>query len=186
MIKRFAIALPVLAFAAACQPEIEAEPPRAVAMTAEAVGHYCQMNILEHEGPKAQIHLVGLQHPIWFSQIRDAVAFTRLPEETAEVAAIYVQDMAKAKNWTEPGADNWIDSREATFVINSSMTGGMGAPEAVPFGTKQAAESFISQYGGIAVAFDAIPDAYVLSPVEIPDSGKHGDDTSSLPTGAIQ
>ncbi|WP_409998019.1 nitrous oxide reductase accessory protein NosL, partial [Escherichia coli] len=25
-------------------------------MTEEALGHYCQMNLTEHPGPKAQVH----------------------------------------------------------------------------------------------------------------------------------
>jgi nitrous oxide reductase accessory protein NosL len=29
-------------------------------MTEEAVGHFCQMELLEHPGPKAQAHLDGL------------------------------------------------------------------------------------------------------------------------------
>ena len=99
MIARILSVLPFVLLLTGCQPEVAAEPPAPVAMNAQAVGHYCQMDVLEHEGPKAQIHVANLDRPLWFSQIRDAVAFTKLPEETDEVLAIYVNDMAKANSW---------------------------------------------------------------------------------------
>lgn len=141
--------------------------PGPVAMTEEAVGHYCNMNILEHTGPKAQIHLENLLHPIWFSQVRDAVAFTRLPEETQEAIAIYVHDMGKAEQWDFPGDDTWIDINTAFFVIGSSKIGGMGAPETIPFGSNESAEKFVAQHGGEIVLLAAIPDDYVLGPVDL-------------------
>lgn len=156
-----------------------AEIPNPIAMTEEALGHYCAMNILEHKGPKAQIHLAGLQHPIWFSQIRDAIAFTRMPEETQEAVAVYVNDMGKTGNWDFPGDDTWIAIEDAHFVIGSTMIGGMGAPEAIPFGTEQDASSFVAKNGGNVVRLDGIPDAYVLGPVDL---------TAQIPTttGTVQ
>jgi copper chaperone NosL len=141
--------------------------PAPIAMTEEALGHYCSMNILEHTGPKAQIHLKGLLFPIWFSQVRDAIAFTRLPEETHEPVVIYVNDMGKSERWDFPGDDTWIDIQKAFFVINSARTGGMGAPETVPFGTEVAAKSFSVKHGGEVVNLADIPDAYVLGPVDL-------------------
>ena len=120
----------------ACQREAEA-PPAPFAMTEEAMGRYCGMNILEHAGPKGQISLAKYDEPVWFSSVRDAIAFTMLPEEPKDIRAIYVSDMAKAPTWDEPGADNWVDARQAFFVIGSSRKGGMGAAEAVPFSTEK-------------------------------------------------
>ncbi|WP_436644211.1 nitrous oxide reductase accessory protein NosL [Microbaculum sp. FT89] len=157
-----------------CFEDAVVEKPDPVAMTAEAVGHYCQMNVLEHEGPKAQIHLAGLLAPLWFSQVRDAVVYTRLPEETAEITAIYVNDMGRAKSWAEPGDANWVDADEAYFVIDSRQTGGMGVPETIPFGVRSAAETFVSQHGGKIVRFAEIPEDYVLSPVDTASSGEPG------------
>ncbi len=141
--------------------------PGPIAMTEEAVGHYCNMNILEHTGPKAQIHLKNIDFPIWFSQVRDAVAFTRLPEETHEVTAIYVHDMARATSWEAPGDDAWISIDKAHFVIESEKNGGMGAPETIPFGTRDAASEFAALNGGRVVTFPDIPDDYVIGPVEV-------------------
>ncbi len=167
MIKRiFIIAIAMFALASCQESEVKSTP-QAVAMTEEALGHYCQMNLIEHEGPMAQIHLTRLQHPIWFSQVRDAVAFTKLPEETEEIAAIYVSDMGKAPSWARPGNDNWIDATEAWFVIGSKIRGGMGAPEVVPFADKAAAAQFAETNGGDIVRLADIPDAYVLAPVEV-------------------
>jgi len=143
------------------------EVPGPIAMTEEAVGHYCNMNILEHTGPKAQIHLKNIQFPIWFSQVRDAIAFMRLPEETQEPVAIYVNDMGKATDWDFPADDTWIEISSAFFVIESNRIGSMGAPEAVPFSSREAADNFAGKYGGKVVLLDEIPDAYVLGPVDL-------------------
>ncbi|MGI9371535.1 MAG: nitrous oxide reductase accessory protein NosL [Hyphomicrobiales bacterium] len=151
----------------ACQENEAAAPPSPVAMTNEAVGYYCQMDVLEHSGPKAQIHLAKHSQPIWFAQVRDAIAYTRLPEETAEVTAVYVHDMGAAESWQHPGTDNWVNASEAYFVLGSTKTGGMGAPEAVPFAEKQAAETFIAQHGGQLAKLSEIPDGYVLAPVNV-------------------
>jgi copper chaperone NosL len=152
----------------ACSPESQtSEVPKPIAMTEEAVGHYCSMNILEHAGPKVQIHLDGIEHPIWFSQVRDGVAYMRSPEKTYRTTAVFVHDMAKATSWNQPGDHAWIDATEAFFVLGSKMAGGMGAPETIPFGTKAAAEDFVAKHGGNVMLLSAIPDSYVLSPVEI-------------------
>lgn len=152
---------------AACKEDVAVEAPKPVAMTVEAVGYYCQMDILDHEGPKAQIHVSHLDQPLWFGQVRDAIAYTRLPEETAEVTAIYVHDMANAASWSDPGKENWIAVEDAYFVIESSRTGGMGAPEAVPFGSAESASAFIAQHGGRTVRLSEITDDYVLAPVDV-------------------
>jgi len=163
---RILVALSVAFLAAGCMDEEVAEKPDPVTLTAEAVGYFCQMNVLEHEGPMAQIHLAGYPAPVWFTQIRDAVAYTRMPEETTEIIAIYVSDMGQAPSWSTPGADNWVDADAAVFVIGSRQAGGMGAPEAVPFGSRNDAEAFVASNGGEIVSLADIPDAYVLSPVD--------------------
>lgn len=158
---------------AACREETAAAKPEPVAMTAEALGYYCQMNIFEHDGPVAQIFRAGFEQPIWFSQVRDAIAFMRLPEETDEVTAFYVSDMSDDPLGGRPDPITWVDAEEARFVIGGGLAGGMGAPEAVPFGDPEAAKAYGAERGGEVVGLAAIPDAYVLAPVEIgvPDTG---------------
>lgn len=164
---RFLLPVAACLLAGCSQDKGTTVTPDAIAMTEEAVGHYCQMMVLEHEGPKAQIHLADLDHPIWFSQVRDAVAYLRLPEETDEVTAVYVNDMDKAPDWSDPGIDNWIAADDAFFVIGSGMRGGMGAPEAIPFGTRAGADGYAAEHGGRVVGLGDIPDDYVLGPVDI-------------------
>ena len=179
--KRTLLAMAIFVAAAAlggCSDEEQSTAlPAPVAMTEEAVGHYCNMTVLEHEGPKAQIHLKGYEHPIWFTQVRDAVAFLRSPEELAEAVVTYVHDMSKAESWAHPGDGAWIDAAKAVFVIESSRKGGMSAPEAIPFGTMQAAEAFIADNGGRAMHLADIPDAYVLGPVDLTSAGQQQMDT---------
>ena len=76
--KRALISIFMLGVLAACQEAVQIAKPDAVHLTPEAAGHYCQMTVLEHEGPKAQIHLAGNPNPLWFTQVRDAVAFLRV------------------------------------------------------------------------------------------------------------
>lgn len=163
---------------AGCGEEQQAEMPQPFALTADAIGRYCGMNVLEHEGPKGQIILGKIPEPIWFSSARDAVAFTMLPEEPRDIAAIYVSDMAAADSWEEPGAQNWVDARQAYFVVGSSARGGMGAVETVPFSTEQAAADFAAKNGGEVMRFADIPPDYVLGSA-VPDGGDDGEAPTS-------
>ena len=131
-------------------------------LTADAMGHYCGMNVLEHPGPKGQIFAASLIEPVWFSSVRDTLAFTMLPDEPKDIQAIYVTDMGKAPSWEKPGADNWVEARKAQFVIESRAKGGMGGNEAVPFSERSAAEKFVAENGGRIVAFADVPRDYVL------------------------
>ena len=145
-----------------CEDEQQATPPAPFALTAEAMGRYCGMNVLEHPGPKGQIILQQIPEPIWFSSARDTLAFTMLAEEPKDIAAIYVSDMGSAPSWEDPGAKNWIDARTAFYVIGSTSRGGMGADEAVPFSTRDAAGKFAGKNGGQVVGFADIPRNYIL------------------------
>lgn len=163
-------ALALLALAA-CREE--AEKPAAHTLTDDAIGRYCGMMLVEHEGPKGQILLEGSDEPIWFSAARDTIAFTLLPEEPKDIAAIYVSDMGAASSWAEPGPDNWTDAKTASYVINSDTDGGMGGAEAVPFADKTKAETFAAEHGGDVVAFDAIPHDYILHEIAVFEEETH-------------
>lgn len=158
--KPLALALLAGLALAACKKEAEKPAPQAVSDA--SIGRYCGMMLTEHEGPRGQIFVVGEAEPVWFSSARDTVAFTLLPEEPKDIAAIYVSDMGAAPSWAEPGADNWTDARTASFVIRSDAEGAMGGAEAVPFADKARAETFAKEHGGAVVAFDAIPHDYIL------------------------
>lgn len=164
--RRAAITLALLALAA-CRDE-ETALPGPITLTEEAVGHYCQMDLFEHPGPKAQVHLDGMPYPLFFSQVRDAVAYQRMPEQSHMIAVVYVNDMgAPAATWEQPGADNWIAADEAFYVAGSTVAGGMGAPELVPFAEEAEATAFAEANGGRVLRLDGIGDAEVLAPVAL-------------------
>lgn len=152
----------------ACKEEAK-QDTSPLPMTAEAVGHFCQMNLFEHDGPKAQAHLGGLpQMPLFFSQVRDVVAYVRLPEQTHEILAVWVSDMgAQNASWSDPGTTNWIAAEEAYYVVGSRVIGGMGAPELVPFSDAAKAETFAADNGGAVMRLADIPDDAVLAPVAL-------------------
>ena len=151
---------------AACGEEQQAAAPPPHEVTGDAIGHYCGMALVEHPGPKGQAILKGRDEPVWFSSARDTIAFTRLPDEPKDIAAIYVTDMAKAKNWDHPERGTWVDARRAWYVIGSARKGGMGGDEAVPFGQELTARQFAETHGGQVVAFDAVPEDYILGDTE--------------------
>lgn len=156
----------VLSMAGCDRAEVGQAPPLTPnEVFAEATGHYCGMLLSDHEGPKGQIHLSGREAPLWFSSVRDTIAFLRLPEEPRDIAAVYVNDMARATNWERPEDGAWVEAHDAWFVLGSERMGGMGAPEAIPFSRRDAAEAFSAQHGGRLARLDEIPDDYVLGAV---------------------
>lgn len=162
-------ALLVVALLAGCG-EAESPPPPPVEPDREAVTHFGRMILVDHVGPKAQVHLGDWSAPLWFSQVRDAVAYTLLPEESKDIAAIYVTDMAGIGDWDQTGP--WIPAETAYYVLGSDRRGGMGALEAVPFGEREPAEAFAERHGGRVVRWDQIPRDYILD--EAPTrSGRH-------------
>jgi copper chaperone NosL len=152
--------------------EDTAELPPPAEVAGEATGYFCGMLLAEHGGPKGQIHLKSGAEPVWFSSVRDTVAFTLLEEEPKDIAAIYVNDMGKAQNWEQPEPGTWIDAHSAWFVIESRRLGGMGLPEAVPFGSSAAAERFAAENGGRVVRLADISADYVLG---TPEMAPHND-----------
>lgn len=160
--KRILILLLALA---GCKEDLAAAP-QPVEMTAQTVGYYCQMNVLEHPGPKGQVHLDGLPGaPLFFSQVRDVVAYQRMPEQSHAITAIYVNDMGAAPSWDDPGVGNWVPLDRVVFVVGSDMMGGMGVAELVPFSDPAKATEFAAEHGGKVMALAAIPQADVVPPV---------------------
>jgi copper chaperone NosL len=167
-----ALILAALLLLVACREEKQDISP--VELTEGTLGHYCQMDLLEHPGPKAQVHLDGAPgKPLFFSQVRDAVAYSRLPEQDGVILAIYVNDMgAPGATWDNPGTENWIVADKAHYVVGSAVEGGMGAPELVPFSDLDKAAAFAAEKGGAVMALASVPDADVIAPVE--DAGHSG------------
>jgi len=143
----------------ACDRNIPLETPEAQTLTRDANGYYCLMTVVNHKGPKGQI-ILSDKKVLWFTSVRDTIAFTLSPEEPKNIAAIYVNDMSHA-SWDSPGEDNWIDAKKAWYVLGSNKVGGMDAPEAVPFSSKKSALEFTQNAGGEVLRFGMIPNSYI-------------------------
>ncbi len=148
---------------AACNREDAANAPPPREVTDASVAEFCGMNLTEHAGPKAQIFVREIPKPYWFATVRDAFAFTMLQETPKAIAAIYVNDMGRAKNWDQPEAGAWVDAHKASYVIDSDRRSGMNTPEAIPFGDPAAARAFAAVNGGRVVGFDDMPQSYILA-----------------------
>ena len=158
------LALAVLvAFTVSCsQGQAPHTPPPPQEISADAVGHFCGMLLVEHPGPKGQIFLTGQPDPVWFASVTETFAYTFLDEEPKNIAAIYVTDMGRAGNWEKPAPGTWIEARKAVYVIEGHSRGGMGANEAVPFANPEQARRFAAENGGRIVSFEAMPKSYIL------------------------
>jgi copper chaperone NosL len=164
------------ALVACGKKEEAAAPPPPREATADAIAQFCNMSVTEHPGPKGQIFIKSKAEPFWFASVRDAFAFTMLPEEPKDIAAIYVNDMSTAPDWDHPGP--WIDARKAVFVIDSKKRGGMGEAEAVPFADEAKAKEFLAANGGKLVRFDEMPRKYILPEGDVaPGEPPHTDQT---------
>jgi copper chaperone NosL len=138
--------------------EAPSAPPSPQALTDDATGVYCGMILTEHEGPKAQVFEKGRTTPLWFTAVRDALAYSRLPGEAQSIVAFYVHDMGQATSWKKPQTNGiWIQAQNAFYVIGSTKRGGMGMTEVVPFGTKEKADQFALLFGGWVVDYSNIP-----------------------------
>ncbi len=162
MSARYAL-IAVMLLAACSRADTAANAPTPREVTDASVAEFCGMNLTEHSGPKAQIFVRDLPNPYWFATVRDAFAFTMLQETPKAIAAIYVNDMAKAKNWDQPEPGAWVEAHNASYVIGSNKRSGMNTEEAIPFSDAAAARAFAAVNGGRVVRFDTMPQSYILA-----------------------
>ncbi|MCF6326768.1 MAG: nitrous oxide reductase accessory protein NosL [Devosiaceae bacterium] len=155
-----------LALLGACQSSVTTQKPDPALLSEDDIGFYDQMIVVGHAGPKAQIHLAGSTSPLWFSSVRDGLAYLKSPEQSAQILAIYVNDIGVAQNWLNMRIGNWIEAETAFFVVGSNAKGGMGAPEFVPFSSEDKAREFSIKRGGKILQFSEITADMVLAPVE--------------------
>lgn len=157
--KRFILA--TLLVIGGCQEQTVTPDP--VELTRDAVGFYCNMIVMDHPGPKAQVYEKNRKQAIWFTSVRDALAYKILPGEAQKLQAIYVHDMGQATTYEAPARDGiWIMAEQAIYVIDSRKRGGMGAKETIPFRDRAGAEKFTHKFGGNIVAYADLPHDYIL------------------------
>lgn len=145
-------------------------PVTPAAITADAVGQYCGMNLADHPGPKGQVHVRGRSRPVWLSSVRDTFAFLMLPEEPKSIRAAFVSDMGRAAAPDAAAPDAWVEARQAWYVTGSTAPAAMTGAELYPFAEEAAARAFASAHGGQVRRFADI------TPTEILEAD--GDDTA--------
>ncbi|RFA25765.1 hypothetical protein CAI21_18550 [Alkalilimnicola ehrlichii] len=114
----------------------------------------CGMFVSHHPGPKGQVCLRHNRGQLNFCSTRDLFAWLLQPEASAQVAAVYVHDMAKT-DWASPSDSAFIDAKSAYFVVGHGRTGAMGATLA-PFGQLADAEAFVAEHGGRVLSYSDI------------------------------
>lgn len=164
---RLGLLLACFCMLAACSEPKSTVLPSPATLTRDDTGYFCGMIVADHQGPKSQIFLENEAKPLWFTTARDGIAFTRLPEEVRPVRVFYVSAIDLG-GWDQPETDpaNMIQADLAWFVIESEKQGSMGAPEAIPFNSEQAAHAFVESYGGRVLRLEDIPDSYILGPTQ--------------------
>lgn len=121
-----------------------------------AAGTSCSLDgmlLADYPGPKAQIHYQGRAEPDWFCDTVEMFNVYLSPEQVRAVRVMYVQDMGKA-DWDNP-LGQWIDARQAFYVVGSKRHGSMG-PTIASFAQRADAERFAREYGGQVFPFDGI------------------------------
>jgi copper chaperone NosL len=142
--------------------------------TANATGYYCGMALKEHKGPKGQILLRGMNEPLWFPSVREALNYVEqdLTNER-ELAGFWVNDMAQG-TWETPAPGSWIDARTAWFVIGSRKAATMGGDEAIPFKDRIAAEDFVKDQGGRVTDYNSARREIINAPMADGTTGGGG------------
>lgn len=162
-----------------CGAEQKVEAPLTpAAITADAVGQYCGMNLSDHPGPKGQVHLRSRENPVWLSSVRDTFAFLMLPDEPKNVRGAFVSDMGGAAAPDAADPDRWVDAKLAWYVTGSRAPAAMTGAELYPFAQEADARAFALHYGGTLRRFAEIRPEEILGgdeemPVAPPAGGGH-------------
>lgn len=150
-------------FLAGCSGNAEESvPPAPQEITQDSVGHFCGMDLIEHNGPKGQVFVKGSELPLWFSTIRQVMAYTILPDSPKGLSAIYVTDMSKVQNLSQPEPGTWMKAVDAYYVTESRQEGGMGGEDPLPFSDEAQALAFILEHGGRIQRFGEMSEDYIL------------------------
>jgi copper chaperone NosL len=143
---------------AACNKPTASEAPQEI--TAGTACSLDGMILSEFPGPKAQIHY-ATGEPDFFCDTFEMFSIYLQPEQKKRISGIYTQDMGKT-DWEKPQS-NWIDARQAYYVLGSNKTGSMG-PTLAAFARQPDAENFAKKFGGKVLRFEQVtPDMVDLT-----------------------
>lgn len=136
----------------ACSPgKAKLPPPRKV--TSTTTSKLCGMFLKQYPGPESQI-IYRNGKTYFFCDTVELFEWIHLKSVAVRVPLVmYVQDMAH-NSWEHPD-DNFINAKNAYYVIGSKRMGCMG-PTFVSFSSRTAAGKFIEKYGGKIYKFNEI------------------------------
>lgn len=147
---RFFLLLIVMTALVACSKPVAPVAPQEI-----TAGTSCSldgMTLADFPGPKAQIHY-AMGEPDYFCDTVEMFSIYLKPEQKKRVTGIFTQDMGKS-DWESPKA-NWIDAKQAFYVLGSKRMGSMGPTLAV-FSIEQDANKFVKEFGGKVLAFNQV------------------------------
>jgi copper chaperone NosL len=136
---------------ASCAREA-AERPAAIEFNRSHACSACGMIIVDFPGAKGQIHYENSRMDAFCSTL-DMLTFYLQPDRPKNIAAIYVNDMARA-DWEHPKG-YWTDAAKAFFIYGGDIMGPMGEAM-VPFAQKKDAEDYIKKHGGRIVMLEQV------------------------------
>ena len=142
--------LAAVAFAACSKPAAPPVTPQEI--TASTSCSLDGMTLADFPGPKGQIHYAA-GSPDFFCDTMEMFSIYLQPEQKKRITGIFTQDMGKT-DWEKPQS-NWIDARQAFYVLGSKKTGSMG-PTLAAFNSQKDAESFAKSFGGKVLRFEQV------------------------------
>lgn len=153
-----ALPLALAALLTSCQkPAASAVPQEITAGTSCTLDG---MTLADFSGPKAQIHY-ATGEPDYFCDTVEMFSIYLQPEQKKRITGIFTQDMGKA-DWEKPQG-NWIDAKQAFYILGSKKNGSMG-PTLAAFALQQDAEKFAREFGGKVLHFNQVtPDMVDLT-----------------------
>ncbi|MFC1602507.1 nitrous oxide reductase accessory protein NosL [Pseudomonadota bacterium] len=110
------------------------------------------MILLDHPGPKGQV-IYKNGEPHFFCDTKGLISTLYDQNYNTKIKQAFVQDFGKRK-WSSY-SDNWIDVKQAFFVMGSSQFGAMG-PTLATFSTRSDADAFAKEFGGSVLAFNEL------------------------------
>ena len=129
---------------------------------------------LDPVGPEEKCPVCGMfvaKYGQWLTQIDDGTDKALVFDGVKDMMAFYFNgdrygggtDMTKADIWVRNYYTlDYIDGREAFYVVGSDVMGPMGE-ELIPFGTRKEAENFKTDHHGTAIfSFDEITSSQIM------------------------
>ena len=150
LVPRYILPLILMAALVACGKTAAPVAPQEI-----TAGTSCSldgMTLADFPGPKAQIHY-AMGEPDYFCDTVEMFSIYLKPEQKKRITGIFTQDMGKS-DWESPKG-NWVDAKQAFYVLGSKKMGSMG-PTLAAFSIEQDANKFAKEFGGKVLGFDQV------------------------------